>query len=105
MCQITKPARTLSIIGRLMVAGRQVLLVEIKTARESALYMVEPCVPFSGCGRAWTWQGVGFNSGSCYEVNLGSGEDDGTGGCECRAKAAVCQHLAATRKLLELGKL
>jgi hypothetical protein len=85
------------------------LIVEILDYDGSSLYHVERCVPFSGCGQAWTWQGLGRKARNLpYEANLGDGSGDGqAASCECKAamKGRECRHVAATRKLLELGKL
>jgi hypothetical protein len=60
----------------------------------------------SDFGRAFRWEKFSVEGGETYHVCL-----DGTSAtCECKGHLAhghrtVCKHIAATRKLIEQGKL
>lgn len=95
--------RTLTILSR-PAPGE--VVIEVAAADGLAQYHIFPTVPFSGCGRAWTFQGLAGKSKSHYEVNLGEG-DDNPGGCECRGsrRFGYCRHMRAVKVLVERGDL
>jgi len=95
--------RKLSILGR---PTPEMLLVEIVEGDEGGLYTISPCVPFSGAGRSWLWQGMGKKSCSRYEVAvIGDGADEGHCDCKGHRRWGHCRHMSAILKLLAMGKL